>query len=538
MNASNDVLSLNRYEFSIIKNCHLSEDGIPYSRLGSRALNLTALDGAVTGIYDYRRPSGTGTTQILIVKAGTLLYKINVDTGVPTELVDTNVTTRPTFCSFQDENGISFMFMADGTNFYKYDGTTIDAVSAGEYPWTDCQPKYIMVYDDRMLAAGCDSDPYKIYISAIQDGTDWLPGAGDVAVNWTIKSPKGDRVMGLGTVYNYGVIFQQFSTNIITEADPDSSSSAQITVSNEYGTSSHWSIRTVGNILYFSDESHIYKGVLRAAIDNGLEVTPIDKNIVNRYRDHQGAADNVTVYDAEHNELQFAIRTPTQGGNGETLVYNILRSGSKGELGMYDVWSGWLEGEVYEPLTLAEVLHTTTKYELDGTPYTAQEMKIYRGDSNGYVYVMEEPLQYKDESVSAGVAADNDIEFTLLTGPQYPGGFGLTKRARDLSLMLFQKEDDSIDIKWITDGRILSRNIGYYGNIIPFWNDDIGSAERQTWGNTLWGARYALPKAICINSPFNYIQFKINCEGANDTDGIAFSGGELFYQMHRVRRVI
>lgn len=535
-NASDDVLALGRFEFSIIKNCHLSEDGIPYSRLGGRLLNETALNGAVTGIFDFRRPSGTGTTQELVIKAGELLYSMDMDTLVMTELVDMNTTDRPSFCVFQDSSDIAYLFIADGTNFYKYDGTDVTVVSAS-YPWTQCAPRYIYVYDDRMLAAGCDSDPYKIYVSGILDGTNWLPGAGDVAVNWTIKSPQGDRVSGLGTVYDYGVIFQQFGTSIITEADPDSTTSKQIKVSNEYGTSSHWSIRNVGNVLYFSDESHIYRGVLRAAVENGLDVMPIDKNVVNRYQQHQGASNNITVYDAEHKELQFAVRTPTQGGNGETLVYNIGRSGPQGELGQVDVWSGWFEGEHYEPLMLAEVLHTTTKYDLNGDPYTAQEMKIYRGDSDGYVYVMEEPFQYKDEYYDAETL-DGDIEYTLLTGPIYPGGLGYTKRARDFVIMLYQKHDESCDIYWIIDGRVLSSAVTSYGNIIPYWSEDVQGEERQKWGNTIWGTRYTLPKAICINSPFNYIQFKIQCDGENESDFIAFSGGELHYQIHPVRRIV
>jgi len=47
-----------------------------------------------------------------------------------------------------------------------------------------------------------------------------------------------------------------------------------------------------------------------------------------------------------------------------------------------------------------------------------------------------------------------------------------------------------------------------------------------------------LPKPICINTPFNYIQFKVNCAGDNATDFIAFSGGELNYQVHSARRVV
>lgn len=540
-NTSPDVMAPDRYQAQFIKNMHLSEDGIAFTRGGSRLLNETALDGAVTGIYEFRRPDGASYASTLLVKAGTYLYSVDTDTGVATAISDLNVSTRPTFCTFQDGSSISYVFIADGTNFLKWDGTTLTNADAGEdYPWTSGNaPRYIWVYDDRMLAAGMDDEPYRVFVSAALDGTDWKPSDTSSAVYWTLKSPSGDRITGLHSVYDFGVIFQQYGTTIITEANADSDTSKQIKVSSNYGTSSHWSVQTVGNELYFADAVHIYRGKLRQAVENGLEVMPIDNNVLDKFSEAQNADDIVSCYDARRKEIQWGIRSKHAANSNIALVFNVGRSGPAGDMGQRDVWSGWFEGDGYEPYTLAPVQYTESKLRVDGTSYTYEAPLVFRGDSNGHVYIMDEDNQYKDERRVSGTTTEHDIESKIVTAAHAPRGMVVSKRLRDVVISLYQYHDASTTIQCIIDDRRIlpstARTINYR-NVVPYWNDGTDSDEKQEWNNTIWSEHPTMAKPIAMNIPFQFIQFIITNDGSNDTDRISYGGGEFTYQAFGVRR--
>ena len=520
------------------KNMHLDKNGMFRTRRGSDVRNTTALNGAVTGIYDFRRPDGTGTTSLTMIKAGTYLYKYDGTTF--TALNDLSVTGRPSWATFQNSSDVSYVFMADGTNFIKFDGTTVSTVT---FVTGIGKPRYLCVYGDRLLAAGCDSDPYKVFVSAALDGTNWT-----VSKYWTMKNEKGDRITGLGTVYNYALIFQKFMTTLITEGNPDATGAVQIAISNKYGTSSHWSIQNVNNKVYFADVNHIYKGELREVVEDGLIVTPIDQNIERKYQTVHNHSDIVSVYDPIHDEIQWGVRTGSKAYNDTALVYNIGRSQPAGELGQMDVWSGWFTGtslstskSSYQPYTLALILTSETLNDDAGVPYTKQSSRVYRGDENGFVYEMEDDTQYKDETITAGVPVNNNIKSEIWTSAISLNGIAFTKRAREFLPVFYQSYDGATTLEWLIDGRrrlpATPRTIRYR-NIIPYWTDGTEAEFLQAWGTTVWNAMPILPKGISINAAFNYIQLILTNAGANTNDEMAYSGGELTYQYHGITRVV
>jgi len=525
-------MALDPREAQVIRNMHIDENGIARTRRGSRLLSTTALNGAVTAIYDFRRPNGAEYTNEWIVKAGKYLYSVNTDTYVATVITDLDTTTRPTFCTFQDENSISYVFIADGSNFLKWDGETLTSV-ASSYPWAFGAPRYIFVYDDRMLAAGLDSDPYKVFVSASLDGTDWFPGTSTTAVYWTLKSPSGDRVMGLSQVYDYGVIFQQFGVTIITEADPESDTSAQIQVSREYGTTSHQSIQSIGNTLYFADRDHIYKGVLREAIENGLEIVPIDKNIYEKYSESIDPFNVVSVYDSANKEIQWGFRTGLSTRHNISIVYNVGLS----KAAERDVWSGWFESDGYEPYTLASGIRRYTAHYGDGTQYTAEKYVVLRGDEDGFVYIMDDDTKYKDDTYESSATVENAIVSEIYTAVIAPHGTTVVKRARDVTMIVYSNYNDSTTVQFIIDGRKLSteRTLSLK-NIVPMWNDGTDTNQKQLWNNTIWAERPVLVKPIAMNTPFQYLQAIITNAGSNAKDEISYSGIELYYQLHNIRR--
>lgn len=486
-------------------------------------MNTTALNGKVTSIYEYRRPYGAGTKSTLLATTPTRIYE-STDYGANwTYIANLTGTARPTWETFTDSSNVSHAFLANGVDFIKYDGTTVSAV-ASTYPWAQ-NPAYITAYDDRLIAAGCNSDPYKIWVSGILDGTDWFSGTDSAAVSWTMKGEKGNRVTGLGKVYNFLAIFQRRSVDIITEADPSSSTSQQITVSFNIGTTSHWSIQSIGNKLYFANENHFCRGKLIDAIENGLQIEYIDDNIVNKYKKIQNLDDIISIYDDTHNEIQWAIRNFGHIRNDMCLVYNLGLSDAKGELGMQDVWSGWFDGDGYEPYTLAPVICS------DGMT------RIYRGDEDGYIYVMEEDEQYKDE-ITAG---NQDIVTSIHLPPFITYGMGARKRARDFIPRLYQKYEGSTTVQWVVDGSLLRPTTAYtigLRNTVPYYHDGTDTKYKQLWNNTIWNDRPIMPTVITVNQPFNYIEFVITNSGANAQDEISYNGSELYYQVFGTRHVV
>ena len=518
VNYTSNVLTIRREEVYKALNMHLDENGVFRSRKGSSLLNTTALDGAVTSVYDFRRPSGTSTTSVILVTAGLKLYTFDGTTFTAIQTLTSS--ERPVWATFQDGSANVLAFMANGTDFFQYDGTTVSAVT---FVTSIDKPRYLMVYDDRLFATGTDSDPFRVWYSATLDGTDWTGGN-----FWTVKSHSGDRVMGVSTAYDYALFFTQYSVDIITEADSASGTSKQITVTREYGTSSHWSIQAIGNAIYFVDESHIYKGVLRAAVDNGLDVTEIDDNIFEKYKEVSNSTDIVSVYDPEHKAILWGVKTLWNTRSNLTFVYSLARSGPKGELGQVDVWAGWFEGTGYEPYTLSSVVLS------DGS------VRLYRGDEDGYVYQDKTQFHktFKDEKRVSDATVDKPIVSEITTGAIMPGGISARKRARKYFPYLYQKYDAAVKVQWIVDGRYIepdisasNRMITLY-NRVPYWRTASTTKMKQLWANTVWNNEFIPPRPISINEPFAYIQFVLRCEGTNDRDEISYSGGELKYQRY------
>lgn len=519
VNNTDDIFSIARDEVYRAVNYRLNQDGVFESRRGSRRLNSTAVDGgsAITSIYQYRHPDGSGRVDEVLVTAGKNLYRYNEDTNTVTLIRTLESDVRPSWVTFGNTTGGSVALMANGTDFIAYDGFSAPDVT---YVTGQTNPRYLMVYDDRVLAAGQDSSPYRVYISNTFDGTDWMYGDPDAGHYWLMSGVSGDRVTGLGTMYSFGVIFQQFGVTIITEADVDSETSEQIQVAKNYGTTSHWSIQTVGNTIYFAGATDIYRGVLRDAVENGMVVEPISDKIRRQYRLTKTVGDIISVYDPTFEEIQWACDTGVATRKKDTIfAYSVGNSGTVYSGGGYrDVWAGWFEGFV--PNALAVVL--------DGSSRPV----IWRGDNVGFVYKMYEARQYTDEGSDGN---DDYIVTEIVTAPYAPRGATIQKRLRSFTPIAFQRYDASLDCNWLIDGTYIKpatgRAVSLY-NRVPYWRDTTDTQRAQLWDSTVWSSRPYTIRPVTANEPFRYVQFIFTCDGTNATDETAYAGMEVTYQVH------
>ena len=404
----------------------------------------------------------------------------------------------------------------------KFNGTIIISIKVVTLTTHVSAPRYLYVYDDRALATGSNTYPYRIYASQTFDGTTWTYGDPYIGHYWLMDGASGDRVTGLGSMYSFGVIFQQFGVTIITGSDPADLANKQIGVAKKYGTTSHWSIQTVGNIIYFADETHINRGVLRDAVENGMMVEPISDNIDREYRNVKTTSDIVSVYDSEFEEIQWAcdIGAASRKKN-RIFAYSIRNSGMTSDGLFRNVWCGWYNG--FTPHTLAVVLDSNDK------------PVIWRGDNVGFIYKMYEPTQYQDVGSDGN---DDYITTEIVTAPYYPYGVMRTKRLRMVTPLAFQRFDSALEAQWIVDGSYIkpssARAITLY-NRVPMWRDSTDTQRAQEWSTTVWNARPYIIRPVTVNEPFRYVQFRLTSDGTNAQDETAYAGLEVAYQVHGMK---
>ena len=527
VNNSNDLFSVRSNQVYRAKNCHLDESGMLYTRGGCRTLNSTALDGAITSFYDFWQPDGSSQRQTILVTSGIYLYKWNPDNDTFEIIRELSTSDRPTWASFYEGNRLTNAYMCNGTDFFRYDGANFhDITFVSDYD----APRYILVFDDRMLAAGMDDFPYDVQVSNELDGTDWTYGDPDVANEWSVNSTTGNRITGLALAYNFALFFQRDSVNLITGADVTSTSTEQITVSRSYGSTSHWSIQSVGNAVYFADENHLYRGILRQAVENGLEVMSIDRNIRRKYKSVDDYSDIVSVHDKNTDEILWGVNCNVGSLKDTALVYSIEHSGQKADVGWIDVWAGWWDnGASYEPHTYGVVLNSNKVPE------------VWRGDSSGYIYIHEETdtegsyNQFKD--YSAATAADIPTE--IVSGAVQPSGITSTKILHLYTPIISQFHNNSTYVQWLIDGSKImprtQRNLTLQSDI-PFWNDTSNTTTTTLWGKSVWTNHPYISRPVGIKEPFRYLQIIIKNDGTNTKDSVRYGGGELSYVIINVIR--
>ncbi|KKM19549.1 hypothetical protein LCGC14_1654540 [marine sediment metagenome] len=517
--------SIRSDEAFIVKNCHIDSRGVAFTRGGSRAISLEQLDGEITSIYEFTKPvAGGGLQTETLVTAGYKWYKWDKEpSGADNfDVIGAfNTTDKPSLVTFVDGSGVTICILANGTDFYKYLGDGVNVTdlldSPGDFQSTSL-PRYLEVYENRLAASGCDDNPTNVYMSDLLDPTTW--GA---AKFFAVDANRDrSRITGLSVVWSFLVAMKNHATYIMTEGDPESSTVQQIPVSFTYGTQSHWSIVVWGNKLFFGDENGFYVGVLRQAVDNGLEVTRISDNIddkfgeVRKYNQIQG------VYVPDTNEIWWSVYPQHSDRYSTILVLNLHLSNFDNPDRRF-VWSGWFEIEGSDAICLGKTVDSNG------------HVKIWRGDRNGYVYVMEEPAQFKDEDENG---SDEDVESKIVLAPFFGPSFIDVKRFRSFAPRLFQNTNSSTLVSWVVDQLYKEdgATIKLEGNI-PYFTDGSDSKEPQLWGSTVFATFPMLPFVIDIERVGRFIIFVISNDGSNASDRIAYSGATVTYQNLGVRRM-
>ena len=227
-------------------NIYFELDGGIHKMGGGVKLNSTVISGSsdVMGIFDYWR-SGTGgsSTQKRIAHAGTVVYKEDLD-GVWDSLITGLESGKiPCYGIYNDILVLTSSSSVDVPK--KYDQTTA-ANLGGTPPNFD----FFTIHKNRAWAAGVDSNPSRLYYSALDNIEDWT-GAGSGSID--ISSNDGGVITGLwGEHKNVLWVFkgpQKLSIHYITGSSP--SDFARVPFARGVGASNHNGIVAFGDDLAF-----------------------------------------------------------------------------------------------------------------------------------------------------------------------------------------------------------------------------------------------------------------------------------------------
>lgn len=524
VNDTFDILSVGRDQLWRMVNYDLDLDGRALSRLGCELINTTALNGEVTSIEEFRYYD-TATASFkgeLLVSAGLRWYYLD-SSDVFQEIATLTSSEKPSVVTFADGDGNAIAILTNGTEIIKYTGggTTATALTADvAFPWTSV-PRYLFVWNNRLCAAGDDTRPTIVDFSERLDPDDW-----DLNNDYLNFGPMGGNfVKGLGQVERFLAVVKEKSIYIVTNDDFDGTTQEVIRVSDQYGTTSHWSIQTIGSTIHFLDSKHAYRGILRQAVVNGLDVDIISNNIRTVYGKVQAFDKIDSVYDPKTQQIYWGVQTQGHDYPDKTLVYSKYHSIEDGPEPRY-VWCGYrnnTEDGVHQPTSYGKARLTT---DVD---------VVYRGDSNGYV--VKEGIGFKDQISVLGVATDKDIASDLVTGAIYPGGLGSFKIFKSAQVVLWQNHESSAQIYWVIDAKAINGpfTLSYEGDR-PYWNEDGGIPP--AWSSTIWMEQPTFVRHISINAKGNYLFFQLTCDGSRVYDRIGFNGLSLVYRLKSPRRTI
>ena len=266
------LLSIGRDEAFRIVNCHIDGSGNVYTRKGSRKLTTETVASPGSGtseIFEFARYTGDGVVYELLAVIGQTWVFINTSNGTLTTIAELTTANKPSIVAFVDGSGNQIVILANGEDFLQYSGegnTATDMVTdfANDFVAT-YKPKYLAVYDNRLFAGGCLDTPNRVYASGLLDPTSW----GALAYFSYDDGGDGEPVTGIGTMWSYLVVTKRNWVYIDTEGNPESDTLVQILVSSRFGCSSHWSILTVGDAIYFVNERGVCRGVLRSVAADG-----------------------------------------------------------------------------------------------------------------------------------------------------------------------------------------------------------------------------------------------------------------------------
>lgn len=285
---------------------------------------------AIRGVTDYWRTASLSgiPTSDLFLHQSTNVWSIDDRTSVGvnrTGSLTLSGTSVPCYRAFNQKIYFCSTVTADGYN--KWDGAAASAVAVTAP--TDGVGKFLCTHLGRMVMAGQDSFPFRVYLSKPLDPEDWTTGGATSLDLDDDGDPQG--ITGLSSFQGRLYVFTRRSIYEITGTT--AATFVVLRISNGIGALSHASIVQVPNDIIFASDRGVHS-LRQVASGRQTESTFISRDIQKLWTELLNTSLYSRIWACYDDTINcYIVSVPSSGQllNDQLLVFNI-------EFGIWTVW--------------------------------------------------------------------------------------------------------------------------------------------------------------------------------------------------------
>lgn len=477
LNAISDDIALKPNQLRQTANARLTDYGAVTKRGGTQRTSTNPLAAAAV-LNGFNWSKDSGSEELLAVCDGKL-FTATYGSFPMTWTQETgtlSTATAPTFAQFRDGSGNDVVFISDGGQLNKWDGTTLTTNIS-----TTINTSVIAVHNERLWGTGNSTYPDSIFYSSLNNGSDLgdstSPGANGGQI--IIRTFGDEAIVGLASINTSLLIFHRRGISRLTGFSQDDITVQPAAVTADVGTIASKSIVASNNIAYFISERGLYRC-------NEMEVAPVGT---------PEQPDPLLPLIRSLSDTEFdAIRCVVNRATKELWI-SIPGIGCYQYHLVLNAWSGPWDNAYISPDTTAffEAIDTY------GLPV------MLRGDADGYVSLCDAPLIYKDNVLADGTGG-SVYTLTAQMHRFYCGDDALAKALRWGYLTAQLKGSNNCAVSWSTDETFGSFQLD------PS-NAGIWSVL-ETWDSGVWGGSGSRNYRIPMGGTGYYVDMTITDSGS------------------------
>lgn len=439
---------------------------------------------AVRGIIEFFRTAslaGNPTSDIFLHQA-TKVWSIHDRTSVGVNRTGALVLSPNSIPCYQPFNQkLYFCSTVNADGYNKWDGASATA-SAATAP-SDGPGKYICSHLGRMVMAGNNDFPFRVYLSSALEPENWSSTAPSNSTSLDLDDngdPQG--ITGIISFQSRLYVFTRRSTYEITGTDP--TTFVVLRVSDGIGCIGHASIATIPNDIVFASDRGVHS-LKQLSSGRQTESTFLSRDIQRLWTELVNAsrfAQFMAAYDETINSYVVTTVAGSDTTNSDCLVYNIE----------FGTWTQWKSIDA-RSISLA---------------FISNKKQLIIGRENGQIAYLGRPTRL-DFGQSYGAR--------FKTGVLYPGGdITIEKRFISITVLASTTSPAAVGVSWNVDGK----HGGTKSISVTAGEDLLGSTF--VLGQSILGIGQYLPYTISIDEVGHGIQVDFNIQSQGDVEFYGF----------------
>lgn len=443
-------------------------------------VNYPASGTPIRGIYEFWRTAGLSgsPTSDIVLHQGTKFWTIDSRTSVAVDRTGALTINSSAVPCYQPMNQkIYFCSTKTSDGYAMWDGAAASAVLVTDP--ADGPGKYLCTHFGRMVMAGNDDYPFRLYLSKTLNPEDWSTGD---ATSLDLDDD-GDPE-GITGICSFQGRLYAFVRRGIYEITGNTTSTFVVNrISRGIGCLAHASIvQTPNDILFASDRGvHSLKQV---SSGRQSESTFLSRDIQKLWTELLNTAlykRCMAMYSETTNNYIISVPSSGQTTNDNLLCFNI-------EFGTWTVWPS-ISARSITPVIINN----------------KQEILIARED--GKIALLN---QTDRTDLGDGYSA------RWVSGILYPGAMGIQKRFKSITILSSANNTNQVQIGWEIDGeKSGSKAISYIVG-----EDVLGST--LILGSSRLGVGQYIPKTVAIDEVGYGIKIDVLAGGTSDIEMFGF----------------